>query len=132
VLDNVSGTVGPTFVVNDLLLCVAELQAEIISMIDIAFFLLVFFIMITWQMIPGKELNLQLPTSSDAKSQPHPQFTINIEKDGSVNVKEHHYDLDGLEKMLTADKDVPFKDFVHVIDHCQKAAVSDIGIATKP
>jgi len=32
---------------------------------------------------------------------------------------------------MAADKDVPFKDFVHVMDHCQKAGVSDIGIAAK-
>ena len=120
-------------------------RVEIIPMIDIMLFLLVFFIMITLQMIPDKGLNLQLPTSSEAKSLPHPHFTINIEKDGSVNVKGHHYNLDGLQEMLSsdgdpsktqitiaADKDVPFQDFIHVMDRCQKAGVSDIGIAAKP
>lgn len=29
-------------------------------------------------------------------------------------------------------KDVSFKYFVHVMDHCQKAEVSDIRIAAKP
>ncbi|MBU2842851.1 ExbD/TolR family protein, partial [Acidithiobacillus thiooxidans] len=38
-------------------------RVEIIPMIDIMLFLLVFFIMITLQMIPDKGLNLQLPTS---------------------------------------------------------------------
>ena len=33
---------------------------------------------------------------------------------------------------IAADKDMPFKDFVHVMDHCQKAEVSDIRIAAKP
>ncbi len=119
-------------------------RVEIIPMIDIMLFLLVFFIMITLQMIPDKGLNLQLPTSSEAKSLPRPHFTINIQKDGSVNVKGHHYDLDGLEKMLASDGDpgktqitiaadrgVPFQDFIHVMDRCQKAGVSDIGIAAK-
>ncbi|MDX5935987.1 ExbD/TolR family protein [Acidithiobacillus thiooxidans] len=119
-------------------------RVEIIPMIDIMLFLLVFFIMITLQMIPDKGLNLQLPTSSEAQSLPRPHFTINIEKDGSVNVKGHHYDLNGLEKMLTSDGDpgktqitiaadrgVPFQDFIHVMDRCQKAGVSDIGIAAK-
>ncbi|MHB1203420.1 MAG: ExbD/TolR family protein, partial [Acidithiobacillus sp.] len=36
-------------------------RVEIIPMIDIMLFLLVFFIMITLQMIPDKGLNLQLP-----------------------------------------------------------------------
>ncbi|MDA8154253.1 MAG: biopolymer transporter ExbD, partial [Acidithiobacillus sp.] len=71
--------------------------------------------------------------------------TINIEKDGTVRVKGHRYDLNALQKMLAhdsdpgktqitiaADKGVPFQDFVHVMDACQKAGVSDIGIAAKP
>jgi biopolymer transport protein ExbD len=33
---------------------------------------------------------------------------------------------------IAADKAVPFQDFVHVMDVCQKAGVSDIGIAAKP
>ncbi|CDQ11180.1 Putative biopolymer transport protein ExbD/TolR [Acidithiobacillus ferrivorans] len=119
-------------------------RVEIIPMIDIMLFLLVFFIMITLQMIPDKGLNLQLPTASQAQQLPHPHYTINIDKDGSVNVKGHRYDLDGLQKMLAtdsdpgktqitiaADKGVPFQNFVHVMDRCQKAGVSDIGIAAK-
>lgn len=119
-------------------------RVEIIPMIDIMLFLLVFFIMITIQMIPDKGLNLQLPASSQAKMLPHPHYTINIEKDGTVNVKGHHYVLAALQKMLAsdgnpgktqitiaADKVVPFQDFVDVMDACQKAGVSDIGIAAK-
>ena len=119
-------------------------RVEIIPMIDIMLFLLVFFIMITLQMIPDKGLNLQLPASSQAKLLPHPHYTINIEKDGTVTVKGHHYDLAGLRQLLArdgnpgktqitiaADKAVPFQDFVHVMDVCQKAGVSDIGIAAK-
>ncbi|AEK58001.1 MULTISPECIES: ExbD/TolR family protein [Acidithiobacillus] len=120
-------------------------RVEIIPMIDIMLFLLVFFIMITLQMIPDQGLNLQLPKSSEAKALPRPHYTINIEKDGTVEVKGKHYDLAGLQSMLAhdgdpakteitiaADKAVPFQDFIHVMDACQKAGVSDIGIAAKP
>ncbi|MBU2789934.1 biopolymer transporter ExbD [Acidithiobacillus caldus] len=120
-------------------------RVEIIPMIDIMLFLLVFFIMITLQMIPDQGLNLQLPKSSEAKALPRPHYTINIQKDGSVDVKGKQYDLAGLQSMLAhdgdpakteitiaADKAVPFQDFIHVMDACQKAGVSDIGIAAKP
>jgi biopolymer transport protein ExbD len=120
-------------------------RVEIIPMIDIMLFLLVFFIMITLQMIPDQGLNLQLPKSSEAKALPRPHYTINIEKDGTVDVKGKHYDLAGLQSMLAHDGDpakteitiaankaVPFQDFIHVMDACQKAGVSDIGIAAKP
>jgi len=50
--------------------------------------------MITLQMILDKELNPQLPTSNEAQSLPRPHFTINVEKDGSANVKGHLYGLD--------------------------------------
>ena len=61
-----------------------------------------------------------------------------------MNVNGHHYALAALQKMLAndgnpgktqitiaADKVVPFQDFVDVMDVCQKAGVSEIGIAAK-
>jgi biopolymer transport protein ExbD len=33
---------------------------------------------------------------------------------------------------IAADKKVPFQEFVHVMDACRKAGVSQIGIATEP
>ncbi|MCL5051685.1 biopolymer transporter ExbD [Acidithiobacillus acidisediminis] len=119
-------------------------RVEIIPMIDVMLFLLVFFIMITLQMITDKGLKLQLPSSSQAKELPHPHFVLNILKDGAVEVKGKKMDLSGLTGFLSADGDVahtqvtiaadklvPFKDFVHVMDACQKAGVTAIGIATK-
>ena len=43
-------------------------RIEIIPMIDIMFFLLVFFIMITLHMIPNAGLKTQLPSSASARS----------------------------------------------------------------
>ncbi|MBU2753138.1 biopolymer transporter ExbD [Acidithiobacillus sp. CV18-2] len=119
-------------------------RVEIIPMIDVMLFLLVFFIMITLQMITDKGLKLQLPSSSEAKVLPHPHFVLNILKDGVVEVKGKKMDLQALTGFLAtdgdvthtqvtiaADKLVPFKDFVHVMDACQKAGVTAIGIATK-
>lgn len=120
-------------------------RIEIIPMIDVMFFLLVFFIMITLQMIPDQGLALQLPRSSRARRLPQPHFTIDIEKSGSVSVKGRTYDMTRLEYLLrsdgdpartrltiAADRNVSFQDFIHVMDTCQKAGVSDIGIAARP
>ena len=119
-------------------------RVEIIPMIDIMLFLLVFFIMITIQMIPDQGLNLQLPQSSAAKQLPRPHLTINIQQDGTVVVKNQHYDLAGLENLIrqdgdpgktvitiAADKAVPYQKFINVMDTCQKAGASDIGLAAK-
>lgn len=120
-------------------------RVEIIPMIDVMLFLLVFFIMITLQMITDKGLKLDLPTSSETKELPHPHFVLNIVKDGGVVVKGQKMSLPQLQSFLAgdgdakhtqvtiaADKMVPFKDFVHVMDACQKAGVTSIGIAAKP
>jgi Biopolymer transport protein len=75
---------------------------------------------------------------------PHPHYLVNILTDGSVVVKGKPMDLAALQQMLAGDGDVsktdvtiaadqkvPFQDFVHVMDSCQKAGVTSIGIATK-
>jgi len=119
-------------------------RVEIIPMIDVMLFLLVFFIMITLQMITDKGLKLQLPSSSEAKSLPHPHFVLNVLKGGTVEWKGKTLSLPELigvlqgdgdvahtQVTIAADKAVPFQDFVHVMDACQKAGVTAIGIATK-
>ena len=120
-------------------------RVEIIPMIDVMLFLLVFFIMITMQMISDRGLHLNLPASSQAHALPHPHFVINVKTPGTVVVNDKRYDLAALVKMLhgdgdpaktqvtiAADKKVPFQQFVHVMDACRKAGVSHIGIATEP
>ncbi|MDD2746674.1 MAG: biopolymer transporter ExbD [Acidithiobacillus ferrooxidans] len=120
-------------------------RVEIIPMIDVMLFLLIFFIMITLQMITDKGLKLDLPTSSETKVLPHPHFVLNIVKDGGVVAKGKKMSLDQLQSFLAgdgdakhtqvtiaADKMVPFKDFVQVMDACQKAGVTSIGIAARP
>jgi biopolymer transport protein ExbD len=120
-------------------------RIEIIPMIDVMFFLLVFFVMIALQMIPDRGLALQLPRSSRTRRLPHPHYIVNIEKSGRVSIKGRAYDLKGLERLLrrdgdpaktqitiAAERNVPFQDFVHVMDTCQKVGVSNIGIAAKP
>ncbi len=75
---------------------------------------------------------------------PRPHMTINIQEDGSVVVKNQHYDLAGLENLIrhdgdpgktvitiAADKAVAYQKFINVMDTCQKAGASDIGLAAK-
>ena len=119
-------------------------RIEIIPMIDVMFFLLVFFIVITLQMLPDQGLNLLLPESNQAQELPHPQVTINIATDGSISVKGQVLSINGLVALLqgqgaaqtqvtiAASKDVPFQQFVHVMDAVRQAGVSDIGIAAEP
>lgn len=120
-------------------------RIEIIPMIDVMLFLLVFFIMVTLQMIPDAGVNLQLPVSSQTDTLPHPKFTVNVLPDGTIKVKDAVMTPDALTAMFQADgapdkteltiatdKATPFQDFMTVIDAARKAGVTDIGVAAQP
>jgi biopolymer transport protein ExbD len=120
-------------------------RIEIIPMIDVMLFLLVFFIIVTLQMIPDAGINLQLPVSSQTDPLPHPKFTVNVMADGTIKLKNQVMTTDQLTAMFTADGDpsktevtiatdktTPFQNFMSVIDAARKAGVTDIGIAAQP
>ncbi len=120
-------------------------RIEIIPMIDVMLFLLVFFIMVTLQMIPDAGVNLQLPVSSQTDPLPHPKFTVNVLPNGTIKVKDAVMTPDQLTAMFAADGDpskteltiatdkaTAFQHFMTVIDAARKAGVTDIGIAAQP
>ncbi len=120
-------------------------RVEIIPMIDVMLFLLVFFVIITLQMIPDAGVVLQLPQSSESNPLPPPRYTVNVEQNGSIVVKgkpmtdaaltallENDGDPTHTQVTIAAAKDVPFQKFITVMDDCRAAGVSDIGVATQP
>lgn len=120
-------------------------RVEIIPMIDVMLFLLVFFIMVTLQMIPDAGVALQLPQSSQSNPLPPPQYTVNVEPDGTIILKGKSITDSALTALLKSDgnptqtqvtiaaaKNVAFQKFINVMDDCRAAGVTDIGIATGP
>ena len=119
-------------------------RIEIIPMIDVMLFLLVFFIIVTLQMIPDAGINLQLPRSDQAHHLPHPKITVNLLADGTIRVKgttltpaalTSLFAGDGdptkTEVTIAADRHVAFQHFVTVMDAARAAGVSDIGVAAQ-
>lgn len=120
-------------------------RIEIIPMIDVMLFLLVFFIIVTLQMIPDAGVVLQLPTSSQTQDLPHPKITVNVQADGTIQVKGQNLTPDQLTAMLQADgapdkteltiatdKTTAFQHFMTVMDAARKAGVTNIGVAAQP
>jgi len=120
-------------------------RIEIIPMIDVMLFLLVFFIIVTLQMIPDAGVSLQLPVSTQTDQLPHPKFTVNVLPDGTIQVKGQNVTDSELTGMLEADGDptkteltiatdktTAFQKFMNVIDDARKAGITDIGIAAQP
>ncbi|MDB5780284.1 MAG: biopolymer transport ExbD/TolR family protein [Caballeronia sp.] len=120
-------------------------RIEIIPMIDIMFFLLVFFIMITLHMIPNAGLKTQLPSSASAVALPPPKVTVTLSTDGRMSVDGRALTSAQLTAMLSARPDAShtvvtiagskaaqIQDLVTVMDACRAAGVSQIALAAQP
>ena len=119
-------------------------RLEIVPMIDIMMFLLVFFVMIVLRMIPDSGVTLALPGASTAQSLPHTDVVIVIDQTGAMHVKDQIVTPDALENYLNTvkatndtdvivagDKGTKLQQLMDVMDLVRKAGITDIGIATK-
>jgi biopolymer transport protein ExbD len=119
-------------------------RLEIVPMIDIMMFLLVFFVMIVLRMIPDSGVTLSLPGASTAQSLPHTDVDVIIDNQGLIHVKDQVITLDALQTYLTqmkttsdtdviviGDKGTKLQQMMDVMDVSRKAGITDIGIAAK-
>ena len=119
-------------------------RLEIVPMIDIMMFLLVFFVMIVLRMIPDSGVTLSLPGASTAQQLPHTQVVIIIDQQGAIHVKDQVMTPDALETylqgvkatndtdvILAGDKGTKLQQLMDVMDLTRKAGITNIGIATK-
>ncbi len=119
-------------------------RLEIIPMIDIMMFLLVFFVMIVLRMIPDSGVTLSLPGASTAQSLPHTDVVVVLDAQGNMHVKDQVMTADELQTYLeqtktshdtdviiAGDKDTPLQKLMGVMDIARKSGITDIGIATK-
>jgi biopolymer transport protein ExbD len=120
---------------------VKKARIEVVPMIDIMFFLLVFFIMVTLKMIPSSGLQGKLPGSSTAQDLPRPKVVVTLHADGSIETDHRALTLDALGDTLRAhdpahtvvtiasDKTASVQALTSLMDACRKAGVTQIGIA---
>ncbi|ANJ66120.1 biopolymer transporter ExbD [Halothiobacillus diazotrophicus] len=120
-------------------------RIEIIPMIDIMMFLLVFFIMVTLKMIPGTGVQLNLPGASTADKLPTTQVVIGVAEDGSMHIADQTMDKDQLaaylnkmhqdktqelQVIIAGDKQVSLQNLLAVMDVARAQGISGVGIAT--
>lgn len=119
-------------------------RLEIVPMIDIMMFLLVFFVMIALRMIPDAGVTMQLPGAATATQMPATQVVIAIDKDDIIHIQDQTYSLDALQAYLAgvkqnkvtnvviaADKTINFQQVMDVMDTVRKTGITDVGLATK-
>jgi biopolymer transport protein ExbD len=118
-------------------------RIEIIPMIDIMLFLLVFFIMIALKMIPSSGLIGNLPTSTTTEKLPPTKVVVEIHQDGTLMVDQQTMLIGALTsklKGLAKDKTVvtiagaatvSMQQLAEVMDACRQSGISQIGLATR-
>jgi biopolymer transport protein ExbD len=121
-------------------------RIELIPMIDVMMFLLVFFVLISINVIPGFGLGVNLPSASHSTVQ-HAKKTVilSIQKDGQIFVGEQPVQLDELHAsiqkqlkpneapilIINGDSSVEYRYFVQTLDTLKGAGYTAITIATK-
>lgn len=123
---------------------VKRARIEIIPMIDIMFFLLVFFIMITLHMIPSSGVASNLSRSTTATALENPKVLIDVDWDGTVSVEGHPVkpveltallkakgDPDKVIVTIVGDKTTSLQHMMDVMDACRMAGISKIGLAAQ-
>ena len=119
-------------------------RVEVIPMIDIMMFLLVFFVVISLRMIAGTGVPMEIPGSKTTQSIRSSTITVGVIKTGEtvidgkpVTQEELKNRLIALKKqkpvdvVLAGDKDVPLQALLRVMDSIRGAGISSVGIAAK-
>lgn len=118
----------------------------IIPMIDIIFFLLVFFMMSMLSMTARHTLDLNLPAASSAELTAVQSLPVSITRDGTIYVEKEKISRENflrrieLEKernpemtvLLSADAQSEHGDFLFVLDKLNAAGIQKISIAAEP
>jgi len=117
-------------------------RVEVIPMIDIMMFLLVFFVVISLNMIAGSGVQMEIPSSKTTTELKASTVTVGVTKDGKVVVsgkpvtpdelkaKLNQLKKDGpVDVVLAGDKDVPLQMLLGVMDTIRGSGISSVGIA---
>jgi biopolymer transport protein ExbD len=118
-------------------------RIEIIPMIDIMLFLLVFFAMMTLRMIPASGQLSKLPTSSSAASIPAPKLLIEIQQGGTLVADGAPRTLEQLKGLIQSkdtatlsvtiagSDDTNLQRVMDVIDVVKHSGVTQVGLAAR-
>lgn len=119
-------------------------ELMIIPMIDIMFFLLVFFMLGTMYMVELKTIPVKLPTAANAGIELKSSFSVTLKSDGSLWLEDKKTDAQTLimqakiEKnrnpnfaiIIRADKSTDYGQVVKLLDQIKGAGITRFGLAT--
>jgi biopolymer transport protein ExbD len=120
-------------------------RIEIIPMIDVMMFLLVFFVLISLNVIPALGIKTSLPGSAQPeKLEVRKHAVVTIAPAGQVQLDGTDYSLAGLSSALkqlkasgnvdvviNSDKDVSVQQLIDVMDSIKSSGITSIAISSK-
>ena len=125
---------------------IKKARIEIIPLIDIMFFLLASFMLVSLTMINMKGIDVNLPTATSAQPNSKPDFTI-VSIDALMDIyfeKEKVTREDVLSRFqalygknhdvrvfIRADKDATYETVVYVLDKARTAGIQKVGLEIK-
>jgi biopolymer transport protein ExbD len=121
-------------------------RIEIIPMIDVIFFLLVFFMVSTLSMTINRGLPVNLPTAATSQKDLRENFNLTLTQDGEMFLNKEPIALQDLEPrvraalagepelmvIINADGEVRHHAVVEVMDELRVAGVARLAIAVRP
>lgn len=122
-----------------------EPSIMIIPMIDIVFFLLVFFMMSTLYMNTEEQILLNLPKASASSAKTIEPVTISLTATHKMYINEREIMPDQLGNeiqgilskesqqafIVRASEDVPYKDVINILDHLKLSGAKFVSVATE-
>lgn len=120
-------------------------ELVIIPMIDIMFFLLVFFMLGTMYMMEVKTVPVRLPSVQHAGTETKQPFSVTVKEDGTVWQGDAKTDLDALvglargqaeanpdfSVVIRADKNAEYGEVMQVMDRFRGAGIKKFGLAAE-
>lgn len=116
----------------------------IIPMIDIIFFLMVFFLFSTLQMVYQKSMPVNLPVASSSHQEAPKPVAITLMKDGTISIGDTMVSIEEIKPrveqladkadtpvILRADENVEHGKVIKVMDEIKSAGVTKLSIATQ-
>ena len=120
-------------------------EVVIIPMIDIMFFLLVFFMLSTLYMVNVKTVDVNLPKAQSAQTQLNVTYLVTVRKDGSLWLEDQPIDADTLVQqarmesqknprfavVVRADGDMNYSGVMELLDRFRQAGITRFGLAAQ-
>jgi biopolymer transport protein ExbD len=122
-------------------------RLEIIPLIDIMFFLLASFMMVSLQMQKIRAITANLPTATQARSTARPDMVnLTVDRFGQVTMDqkpvtfaelsrlltERHQASTNLPVYITGTRDATHGSVVYVLDYVKRAGIERVAIGVKP